>query len=61
LAEWSRVLMNKVLHAPSVALRQQLPNGGRTFTPTATVQSVTLPPPPSPIAIGFAHQLDWAM
>jgi glutamyl-tRNA reductase len=60
LAEWSRLLMNKVLHAPSVALRQQghlhLPSSGQP-----PLHSIALPPPPTPIAIGFANQLDWAM
>ena len=59
LAEWSRLLMNKVLHAPSVALRQQ----GNLHLPSGQppLHSVALPPPPTPIAIGFSNQLDLAM
>jgi glutamyl-tRNA reductase len=54
LAEWSRLLMNKVLHAPSVALRQQ----GNLHLP---MQSLALAPAPTPSSIGFSTNLDWAM
>ena len=58
LEEWSRLLMNKVLHAPSVALRQQ----GSVHLPThMPLQHHLLPPAPIPITVEFSSHLDWAM
>jgi glutamyl-tRNA reductase len=58
LEEWSRLLMNKVLHAPSVALRQQ----GSVHLPThMPLQHHLLPPAPIPITVELPSHLDWAM